>query len=313
MELAPITLFIYNRPHYLLRTLESLSKNDLAEQSLLIVYADGPKDHASTDEIERIKAARQIVKSKNWCKQIRLIEREYNLGLSSSIISGVSEVLQEFDSIIVLEDDLELSPYFLTFMNDALRVYNNEPKVLSIGACNFFATGENLPETFFIPIPDCLGWATWSQQWKNFESDGEKLLQQLEANNLIDFFNLYGAYNFEKLLRNQIAGLTNSWAIRWQAVSFIQDKVNLYPKFALTNHIGVDELATNSSNVDYSKFVKFPSRYKTVEKQPVVVKREVMSQMLNYYRQTFSPTPPSFRLVKRLYKHLKKRIARIFS
>ena len=46
-NLAPITLFVYNRPEHTHRTVEALLANKLAASSDLIVYADGPKENAS--------------------------------------------------------------------------------------------------------------------------------------------------------------------------------------------------------------------------------------------------------------------------
>ena len=49
MALAPIALFVYNRPVHTLQTLVSLKNNDLAKESVLFIYADGPKP--GSDEV----------------------------------------------------------------------------------------------------------------------------------------------------------------------------------------------------------------------------------------------------------------------
>jgi putative methyltransferase (TIGR04325 family) len=283
MRLAPIVLFIYNRPHYLLQTLESLAKNSLAKDSTLIIYADGVKENATEEDITKINETRTVAKSKQWCKEINIIEKEKNLGLANSIIEGVTEIVNKHGKVIVLEDDLELSPYFLQFMNDGLAVYENNEKVWSVGACNFFAHGNKIPETFFIPIPDCWGWATWKDRWQYFEPDSNKLIKLLKEKNLVDDFNLGGAYDFMGMLESQAQGKISSWAIRWQAVAYLKNAYSLYPKCAVTNHIGIDESATHSQGADYSHLITFPLESIKVERKELEIDFWVMRFMKETY------------------------------
>lgn len=283
--LAPIVLFAYNRPLYVKQTLESLARNEQAKDSILYVYADGFKPDASEQDKQKIKEVRNIIRSKQWCKEVILIEREINLGLAKSIITGVTEVINRHGKVIVLEDDLELSPYFLQFMNEALDVYVNEPKVISVGACNFYVSDDKTPDTFFLPIPDCLGWATWQDRWALFESDSNKLYQRLHDVNLTEFFNLYGAYDFLNMLKMQAEGKISSWAIRWQAVAYLHQKLTIYPKYALSNHIGLGQDATNSKGVDYSMYIKFPTCTIPVKKHKPYLNKYVFRAVIDRHSQ----------------------------
>jgi putative methyltransferase (TIGR04325 family) len=287
MNIAPIILFIYNRPETLHKTLESLSNNNLAKDSVLYVYADGAKPSASEQDIKKIQEAREIVKSKQWCQEVYVIERENNLGLASSIIIGVTEIVNKYGKVIVLEDDLLLSPYFLMYMNEALAMYEKEQKVWSIGACNFFST--NTPETFFIPIPDCWGWATWKDRWQYFEPDSNKLLQQLKEKNLEEAFNLYGSYDFLGMLEAQAKGTISSWAIRWQAQAYLHNALSLYPKYALTNLIE-STAATHISNFSLDNHIVFPNEKIKVERQEVVLLNKIEKEMHEWYENNFNKT-----------------------
>ena len=180
-NLAPILVFAYNRPDHLVQTLSALSKNELATDSILIIHCDGAKVGASQEQEEAIKKVREIAKMQKWSRELIVVERDGNLGLAESIINGVSDVTTKYGKAIVLEDDILTSKYFLQFMNDALDVYEKEEKVISIGACNFFAHGKKVPETFFVPIPDCWGWATWKDRWDLFERNGSKLLDTVTS------------------------------------------------------------------------------------------------------------------------------------
>ncbi|MFC2114558.1 glycosyltransferase family 2 protein [Bacteroidota bacterium] len=150
---APICLFVYNRPKHTLQTLQSLKGNLLADQSVLYVFADGPKDGASDDAIKRINEVREIVSREKWCREVHVIISDQNKGLANSIIKGVTETVSRHGKVIVLEDDLLLSEGFLTYMNNALDFYENQEEVMHIAG---FAPdfGKDMPETFFFPVPD---------------------------------------------------------------------------------------------------------------------------------------------------------------
>ncbi|MCS6820654.1 MAG: methyltransferase, TIGR04325 family [Microscillaceae bacterium] len=286
MNLAPIVLFIYNRADILDRTLNTLSRNVLAKESILYIYADGAKENATEKDREKIQQARAVAKSKQWCKEVHIIEREKNLGLSNSIIAGVTEVINKHGKVIVLEDDLELSPYFLKYMNDALNMYEKEPKVWSIGACNFFSTYSHTPETFFIPIPDCWGWATWADRWQYFEPDSKKLLQQLKDRKLEEDFNLYGTYDFIGMLQAQAEGKISSWAIRWQAQAYLHNALTLYPKYSLTNHLASNE-ATHAANFSLTQYIIFPNNEIKLKKEKIVFLESIKKDLIKAYKKIY--------------------------
>jgi hypothetical protein len=247
--LAPIVLFAYNRPLHTRNILDSLSNNLEAINSDLIIYCDGAKKEAKADQIEKIEQVRLIAKNENRFKSVSVIEQKSNKGLANSIIDGVTEVVNKYGKLIVLEDDLITSPYFLKFMNDALDIYFEDEKVISIGSCNYFANDEKISSTLFMPVVDCLGWATWQNRWQLFEPDSEKLLREIQENNIAQKFNLYGCFNFTGMLKQQIDGKVNSWAIRWTATSFLHNKLTLYPNPSLTQHIASYD-ATHASNLN---------------------------------------------------------------
>ncbi len=283
MVLAPIVLFVYNRPWHTEQTLNALAENELADQSTLFIYADGPRSNASAEILKKIKETREIIRKKKWCKEVHIIESETNQGLADAVINGVTRVIDEYEKVIVLEDDLVTSRYFLRFMNDGLDLYSDEQKVISIGALNFFATDDQVPETFFIPIPDCWGWATWQNRWQLFESNPQKLLNQLREKELIDSFNLYGAYDFEAMLIDQIKGNVSSWAIRWQAVAYLENKLALYPKYSVTKNIGFDAQGTHGGEDKYSNLILFADHPIKIKKLPVLEDPAITKKMIAGY------------------------------
>jgi GR25 family glycosyltransferase involved in LPS biosynthesis len=267
MKLAPVALFAYNRPKHLARTLRYLADNVLAKETVLYVFCDGAKKNASAEALAPIADTRAVLQQSDWntkFAKVIVIQQEINIGLANSIIQGVTQVVNQHGNIIVLEDDLITSPHFLSFMNDALKLYEKESKVLSIGACNFFAKPDGNATTFFTSIPDCWGWATWQNRWQLFNADGAFLHAALKAKNLMSTFNLEGAYPFERMLQQTIAGKVSSWAVRWYAVSLLHDKINLYPTHSLTNHIA-GEGATHANQNVTPPLAKEPIQFVPIE------------------------------------------------
>jgi hypothetical protein len=246
VSISPIALFTFSRLWHTQRTIETLQKNESAGDSELFIFSDGPR--SETDH-EDVNAVREYCKTISGFKKIVIIEREKNLGLASSIIAGVTEIVNQFGLVIVLEDDMVTSPYFLRYMNEALQLYRNEERVISIHGYNYPAQ-DTFPETFFLRGADCWGWATWKRGWDLFEPDGRKLLTELKAKKLTRRFDFDGSYDFTKMLEDQVNGENDSWAIRWHASAFLLDKLTLYPGKSLVRNIGTDESGTHCATTD---------------------------------------------------------------
>jgi hypothetical protein len=277
MSLSPVVLFVYNRPWHTQQTIEALQKNELASESELFIFSDAAKNDSA---IDKVKEVRHYIKYINGFKKITIIEREKNWGLANSIIDGVTKIVNEYGKIIVLEDDLLTSPYFLKFMNEALEMYQNEEKVACIHG--YIYPMENLPETFFIRGADCWGWATWKRGWDVFESDGQKLLDEVKQRGLqkeADFDNSYG---YTKMLRDQINDKNNSWAVRWYFSAFLNEMLCLYPGKSFVQNIGNDDSGTHCTTTnDYQ--ITFPKRY-NIEKKTIIEDQKSRKKMERFFQ-----------------------------
>ncbi len=242
--LAPIAIFSYRRLDNLKRLVQSLLLNSLASQSNLFIYSDGPKNEEDRLAVE---ACREYIKKIKGFSSVTLINRDDNLGLSKSITTGISEVLKTHETIIVLEDDLIVSPHFLKFMNEALDKYHDNDNVISIHGY-VYPVKNKLPEIFFLRGADCWGWGTWRRGWDLFNSDGRELLKKLILNNQIKEFNFNNSFNYSGMLRDQIDGKNNSWAILWYASAFILNKLTLYPGKSLISNAGNNGFGTHGNN-----------------------------------------------------------------
>lgn len=239
---APVALFVYNRPWHSRQTIEALQANALARETELYIFSDGPRAEADVKKVEEV---RNYLRSVEGFQSVHIVESNVNKGLAKSVIAGVTNVLQTNSNIIVLEDDMVTSAFFLTYMNRALELYKNETDVISIHGY-IYPVKEALPETFFLKGADCWGWATWKRGWDLFEENGSVLLQELKDKALTHEFDFYGTYPYTRMLEKQIRGENNSWAIRWYASAFLKNKLTLYPGKSLLRNIGNDTSGTHS-------------------------------------------------------------------
>lgn len=237
MELAPIVLFVYNRPWHTRQTLEALSKNDLAEKSKLFIFADGPKNDANDEDLKKISEVRSILKEKKWCGSVEIHEEQINKGLNASIIQGITTIVNQFEKVIVVEDDIITSRFFLTFLNEGLEMYKNSSNVYSVNGY-MFPIKTNQHHSFLMPGFFCWGWGTWKNKWGKFNVSIN--ISELIYQNyfLVSRFNL-GNYNYTNVLK------TKSWDIIWYYIIFIHNGLSLFPSISLTENIGFDGTGTN--------------------------------------------------------------------
>ena len=266
--LTPIALFVYNRPAHTRQTVEALQKNELAGGSDLFVFSDAPK---TMEAAEAVREVREYIKTISGFRSVSIVERDKNWGLASSIIDGVTGLCNEHGRVIVLEDDMVTSPYFLAYMNEALEKYADDDRIIGIHGY-VYPVRHSLPEAFFLQGADCWGWATWQRGWKLFNGDGRYLFDELKRRKLIRAFDFNGTYPFSKMLEGQIKGTNDSWAVRWYASAFLAGKLTLYPGRSLVHNIGNDnsgvhcggsssmDVQLSKTPIDLGKVVIEPSR-----------------------------------------------------
>lgn len=297
MKLAPIVIFTYNRPWHTRQTVEALLKNEYASESDLIIYSDAPKNEVAKKGVDE---TRSYIQNITGFKSLRIIERDRNYGLADNIIDGVTSVVNGFGRIIVLEDDLLTSPYFLKFMNESLNKYEKIEEVVSVHGY-LYPVKEKLPTNFFLKHTDSLGWGTWKESWKVFNPNGANLLSELESRRMLSEFNFNDTYDFAKMLKAQIAGMNNSWAIRWYASAFLADKISLFPNVSLVYHNGNDLQATNSSTGDDWLDVELSDHPIPLIEIPLNENKDARLVYERFFRTVFSLYGKIKRKIKGLY------------
>ena len=238
MNYAPIGLFVYNRPWHTRQTVDALLANAGAAKTPLHIFSDAPKGVAPRQAVSEV---RSYIRTIGGFGSVTIIERKTNFGLARSIIDGVTQLCEEYGRVIVMEDDLVTSPSFLEYMNAALDRYANDEKVFQVSGYMF-----DVPElrgassALFLPFPTSWGWATWKRAWDRFDplASGWEALRT--DKDLRRRFNLDGTYDYATMLVRQMAGLLDSWAVRWCWTVFKAKGLVLFPPVSLVSNTGFD-------------------------------------------------------------------------
>jgi len=297
-SLAPIALFVYNRPKHTERTLNFLRQNILAAESRLFIFSDGPK--SSADE-KSVLEVRELLKHVEGFRSVELIERKENMGLANSVIAGVSRLIRDYKQVIVFEDDLITSPHTLRYFNQALDLYKYEEKVMHIGAYMYPLKENGLPESFFYRAASSWGWATWERAWQHFEADIDVLISRFDAEKR-HAFSIEGKMNFWKQIQEFKRGQNNSWAIRWYASIFLKGGLTLNPAHSLVNNIGHDGSGTHSGINDIYNVIINPKPIRVFPTE--IVENEKAYQKIKSFLSTRKGS-----LWQRLKRYIKERLA----
>lgn len=297
-NLAPIVLFTYKRLEHTKKTVEALQKNIYAADSDLYIYSDAPKDSVAENDV---KAVREYIHSVTGFKNITIIEREKNYGLAENIIDGVTRAVNKYGKVIVVEDDIVTSPYFLKFMNDALTVYQYNEKVMAVsGFCETDDRKAANGEVFFLPWFDCWGWATWKRSWQHFERNPQKLYEYCTTHDMT-LFNRYNSYPdaFGQVKKNY-TGEIYTWAIFFYATILFHKGLVAYSFFDHAHNIGNDGTGENCGDVDiYTRALADKAENK-FPRTPMI--NEKMEKNIEQFFRNNITMPSLYMRVTRLYK-----------
>lgn len=245
MNIAPILLFTYKRLDTLKQSVNALKQNALAKESDLFIFSDAAKKEADSSAVNEV---RSFLKTIDGFKSVKIIIREKNFGLAKSIINGTSAVLETYDSVIVMEDDLLTTPNFLYFMNHALEYYKARKKVFSISGYSFDLNVKNSnygADAYFLNRGWSWGWATWKDRWVDVDWNVNSYSKFTRDKKEQRAF-AQGGSDLNKMLREQMEGRLDSWAIRWFYHQFRTGGLTLYPVYSKVYNAGFDEFATHT-------------------------------------------------------------------
>jgi hypothetical protein len=308
-DLAPIVLFVYNRPEHTTKTIEALKVNTLAKHSDLFIFSDAAKNPSQLEKVQKVRTVIQNIKG---FKSVNIYNAKENKGLAKSVKEGVTEIISQYGKIIVLEDDLITSPVFLEYMNKSLNYYQKNECIWSISGYSpdIKINNSYVKDIYLSPRGCSWGWATWKDRWNlvDWEVNDYKIFKHNFK--IRSKFNK-GGNDLSFMLSDQIAGRIDSWAIRWVYSQFKESKYTVYPVGSLVRNIGMDLSGTHSPKSDkYSVELKglLPSLPKQIEVDPTVLAKFKRFYDLNLtgYIGVLSRRIGIYKLLKRMRKNLQK-------
>ncbi len=283
MKCSPIILFTYNRLDETQLAVDSLLKNSLASRSNLYIFSDGP---ANESDALKVNAVRSYLKKINGFQHVEIIEKETNLGLANSVIQGVTEIMNDYDKVIVLEDDLVVSVNFLDFMNQALDFYNSHPNIFSISGYTL-----DLPKLKDYPFDyyagyraSSWGWGTWKNIWNEIDWEINDY-NKFKYNFLSQIRFSRGGSDMPRMLKKQMNGKIDSWAIRWCYNQYKRNLVTIFPSKSKLVSIGAGDSATHTKSIS-----KFQTKIDSTDKKIFKFSSDIVldKRILNQFRSKFS-------------------------
>jgi acetyltransferase-like isoleucine patch superfamily enzyme len=261
MTRTPIAVFTYNRPDHTRSMLDSLAGCARLDECQVFIFSDGPRHAEHTSEVAKV---RELIRDWGHVHHATIEEQASNQGLAKSIVNGVTKLCDEYGRVIVLEDDMVVSPRFLDYMLTALDRYQDEEKLCQISGYMFPVRHPQEPDAFFLPITTTWGWATWGRAWKLFQWDTDEAITQLKDPVVRFAFDLGGVYSFSRMMDECAAGGNDSWGIRWWWSVFKAQKLILHPRQSFVWVGGFDGSGTNSGedkrmmSIPMQKTLSFP-------------------------------------------------------
>jgi len=293
-ELAPIVLFVYNRPWHLKQTLSSLKQNELAQNSTLYIFSDGYKSESDRKFVVEV---REIIKAVDGFKTVNIILSDKNLGLANSVISGVSEVIKKFERVIVVEDDMILSKSFLEYMNKLLFFYQHNMKVFSISGYNFPISIPNSYKNgiYFSPRASSWGWATWQNRWDKVDWNVADFNNFINDRDAVRTFNL-GGDDLTLMLKKQVKNKVDSWAVRWCYTHYKYKAYCAYPTISFVKNIGTDKSGTHlKKTAKYNVELNENSTPKNLPKN-IFIDEQILKSFQSFFKKN---------ILQKFYSNLK--------
>ncbi len=302
--LAPVVIFVYNRPDHTKQTIEALSKNLLSKETEVFIFSDAAKNQKSLSKVNEVRTYIDSLAIRNLFKSVNIIKAERNKGLANSVIDGVSEIINKYNKVIVVEDDLVSSNDFLQYMNDALDYYESNDTIWSI-------SGYNLPieiptdyksEIYFSYRGCSWGYATWKDRWERVDWNVTDYNNFKNNKRLRKKFNR-GGLDMADMLDSQIRGNIDSWAIRWCYAQSKLDMLTVYPIISRIKNIGLDGSGTHSAATShYDSFIN--NECTKCKFDNPGLNKQIIKNFKNYY---ISPSKYLLTKSKKLIKKILRR------
>lgn len=252
-QYAPLILFVYSRLEHTKRTIEAVKRNKEAIYTDLYVFCDAPNPKSTEKELSEIFATQEYLTTlKEGFAKIKLEISQEHRGAGKAIIRGISMVLAERGMCIILENDMEVSPLFLEYMNKCLVAYKREKKIYGIASTsyNFKIPKWYKKDLYLLTRTESWGWGTWSDRWQNIDWEVNDFDRLRHSKHLQNKFNK-GGNDLYHMLKDQVEGKTDTWDLQWAWHVFKQRGFFVYSRYCFQENKGFDGSGRHCGNDNY--------------------------------------------------------------
>jgi len=282
-ELAPIVLFVYNRPSHTKKTIEALKNNELAGESDLFIFADNTIDDKNKESVDSV---RSFVKTIDGFKTVSIVERETNFGLAKNVISGVTKVIDRYSKVIVLEDDIVCSKTYLSYMNKLLSYYRSNENIYSVTGYTFpiKIPVEYKYDVYFSSRASSWGWGTWKDKWEIVDWDVNDYNNFMMNPEQIKSFNT-GGVDLTRMLKEQMLGKIDSWSVIWSYTHFKNNSYCVYPTKSRLRNIGADRSGVHTDKTKRFDVLIFEDETELNLTEDIVFNEVIIKNFQKFFSQ----------------------------
>ncbi len=284
MNYAPLVVFAYNRADKIQLVLDALNNNKYVEETDLFVFCDASNSKKENDSIKvnEVKSYLEEFKKESKFKHIMIRHALEHQGLAKSVISGVTEVINQYGTVIVTEDDLVAHHNYLEYMNECLNKYKDNQEIWSISGYTYpLKANANTTDVYFTYRGSSWGYATWSDRWNKVDWTMRDYLSLPLHPKRMHNLNLAGR-DLWFMLRNQKKGNIDSWAVRWVFEQTRFKKLTVYPAISFLHNIGTDGSGTHGVSSGADRFTNLGDiAYQLTE---IRLKKDVLNEFATHYK-----------------------------
>jgi len=242
---TPVLLLIFNRPDVTERVFAEIRK---LKPKRLFIAADGPRAHKPNDP-DLCLQTRNMVKDVDWDCEVKQLYRNDNLGCKLAVSSAITWFFSQVEYGIILEDDILPHPSFFPYMQEVLKRYKDDDRVMMVSGYNT-QHGQKRSDAsyYFSHYPHIWGWGTWKRAWDKYDVKIDRLAEFKRQNQIANLFDdpvvqEFWMDKFQMVHDNKY----DTWDFQWVYTVFSEAGLCVQPNVNLVSNIGFDMNATHTT------------------------------------------------------------------
>lgn len=302
---TPVMFVIFNRIDVTKQVFEAIK---MAKPEKLYIVSDCWRT-SKPDEKNKVLEVRKYVEDNiDWNCIVKKNYAEENYGCRKRISTGVSWVLSQEESVIVLEDDILPSMDFFEYCQSLLEYYKNDESIMMISGNNNISSEFNEPYTFSC-FSSVWGWATWKRAWKYYDDTMYDWPQHRKKGTLkyvipgISYLTLRSYYDY--VYRRTL----DSWAYVWNYSMCKVHGLGIVPRENLVKNIGFDSDDATHTSGKAKYFFEYGTYEFPLPKLDIITRNTSYDK--KYTKLEYPPIEALFTYIKKCIFYIPRKISNL--